>query len=216
MALEGPLDSTNPESDHPSPSVGCWDRPTGYHYDVFLSYSREDPVKMWVNTHFHPNLGSWLSESLGRKAVVFLDSTSATTGFWPDNVKEALLRSCILVPVLSPRYFQRPWCLAEWNTMLRRANQSRLTLVCPVWFFDGDRFPPQAHDLGYCDLRNFNFPHPGYADNKNYSDFVRMVQIFSETLFGVLTRVPPWDPDFPIVTPGPPPGSPMGLPRLGA
>ncbi|TCO55824.1 TIR domain-containing protein [Actinocrispum wychmicini] len=92
-----------------------------YQYDVFISYHRAGAtVPAWVRTHFYPRLAALLDEQLDHEATVFFDGNTRAGGKWPDELRDALGRAKILLPVCSPKYFLSEWCLAEWHSMAHR------------------------------------------------------------------------------------------------
>ncbi|MCF0089743.1 MULTISPECIES: TIR-like protein FxsC [unclassified Streptomyces] len=67
----------------------------------------------------------------------------------PDVPLDALSRSTVLVPLLSPRYFSQSYCLAEWNYFQQRLDVHwsrtgrRVDAVVPVlWEPEPDHVPP--------------------------------------------------------------------------
>jgi hypothetical protein len=194
----------------------------GYAFDVFLSYPRHEPVRSWVHLHFFPRLREWLTECLGEPPSIFFDQDEMTAGVsWPLRLQQALLRSKILVPVLSAAYFQRPWCLAEWSSMREREKTLGLRtsekphgLILPVVFFDGDSFPEDARSIQHCDLRDWNVNTPGFLHTEAYVHFVKRVQEFARQVHAIFAQVPRWQEGWPIVQPSARRLPPMRLPRL--
>src|SRR5215472_8740963 len=116
-----------------------------YLYDVFVSYRREghgaNLITPWVESVV-ARLTFWLSQELGgRDARVFFDISTMEVGSpWPDRLRDGILRSRCLVPILSPQYFQSAWCLTEWSSFV--ARQELVTAICdtlivPMKFHDG-------------------------------------------------------------------------------
>jgi hypothetical protein len=181
-----------------------------YEYDVFISYRRIDPVRGWVHNHFFPLLKMWLQESFPprRCPIVFIDQEIETGAQWADELRYALLRSRCLVCVWSPSYFGQDWCLAEWlsmrgrEIMLQKRIDSRLRLVYPVKFNDGDSFPPDAQAAQYMDLSQFNSPHPNFKDTLPYIDFDRRMQEVARKIADMVLAAPAWEPDWPLVFAG--------------
>lgn len=194
----------------------------GYEYDVFLSYPRHEPALGWVHLHFFPRLQEWLTECLGRPAAIFVDTKDLETGTtWPLQIKQALLRSRILVPVLSAVYFRRPWCQAEWNSMRRRETmlgmrtpQRPSGLIFPVIFFDGESFPEDAKSIQLADFRRWNLNVPGFRNTDSYVEFVQEVQRFAQGVHRTFDDVPVWEDGWPVVEPPAVPDPTMKLPRL--
>src|SRR4051794_13044009 len=116
-----------------------------YQYDIFISYRRAPPVSDWVENHFRRLLEEWVGESFAeREPRLFIDTRVETGTDWPLELRNALLRSCLLVPVWSPRYFRSAWCMAELRSMRAREQQLGMRtqsdssgLIFPVRFNDG-------------------------------------------------------------------------------
>lgn len=165
-----------------------------YECDVFISYRRANPVKSWVTGILAPILREWLPEALGRDAEVFLDETSIEPGlFWPDELAEKLVRSRCVLPVLNPGYFQRPWCLAEFETMLARQEAAGNNSVVPVQFSDGEHFDPRAADLQWVRMEEFN-RLPTKHRALHHMTFMRSVQDLCGILSKRIKAAPPFDP----------------------
>ncbi len=180
-----------------------------YTFDVFLSYSRKDPVLPWVRYFFKPLLEAWLRESMPEEPLIFRDEDSLETGTsWPLALQQGLHRSKVFVAVLSPSYFRSPWCRAEWKSFRQRENQLGLRtqgsvrgLIYPICFFDGDSFPPDAKDIQHRDLRSWNRASPAFQRTAAYDEFISVMQNIAEELAALLRTVPDWREDFPILLP---------------
>ncbi|QFU87534.1 toll/interleukin-1 receptor domain-containing protein [Amycolatopsis sp. YIM 10] len=188
-----------------------------YEYDVFISYRRADhAVPAWVHTHFHPRLVELLDLHLSREARVFCDVNVGGGARWPDEVRKALLRTRILVPVCSPKYFYDEWCLAEWYTMAKREELAGTVrnLIYPVIFCDSKNFPDWAHERRMQDFRAWAKPYEHFQVSMDYLDFHTEVTRIAEELEELIELAPEWQADWPVVTPVPaqPPAS--RLPRF--
>jgi hypothetical protein len=195
--------------------------PDGYDYDLFVSYTRKGPVGEWVHNHFYPRLSAWLAVywDSDRDPQIFIDSQIETGTRWSDVLKEKLLRSRCLVAVLSPPYFRRPWCLAEWRSMWEREDLlarrgARPRLIFPVVFADGDSFPADARAAQLRDLSRFNVPYPQFRRTREYILFDREMQVVAQDLARMIGTAPEWESDWPIVEPPAQADSGFQLPRL--
>jgi hypothetical protein len=122
---------------------------------VFLSYSRgASDVVRFVRQVLEPMLVETLPHHgvVGPLAVFVDESGLAPGSTWPDELQAALLRATVLVPVLTPEYFRRPWCLAEFYTMWGRRERLGIPCIEPVRFSDGDFFPDEARALSWTDV----------------------------------------------------------------
>lgn len=188
-----------------------------YEYDVFISYKRAGAnVPAWIRNHFHPRLSEWLHDNIERDVKVFFDDQSVSVGAsWPREVRLALQRTRILLPVCSPPYFMDEWCLAEWHSMaLREEMVGAHTLIYPVIFCDSANFPDYAKARRMRNFRNWNQPSPQFETSLGYIDFHRLMNVIAEDLVKLIEDAPPWQPDWPVTTPAPGPPTPSTLPRF--
>ncbi len=194
-----------------------------YAYDVFLSYCRAGTVPEWVHNHFHPMLLRCLTDELEHPPRVFLDVEKIqTSDHWPSRLVEAHRHSRVLVAVWTPSYFGSRWCLAEWRTMLERqrilglaAPGNPCSLVYPVVLKDGARFPPEARRTQCRDMKRWNNSVRAFDQVPEYVEFENQVAAAASDLVTLLTVVPDWRPDWPVLDDREPPApDPPDLPRL--
>ena len=179
-----------------------------YLHDIFLSYSRKEPVLRWVR-FFKPLLEEWLAQAMPAEPKIFRDEESLETGTtWPLGLQQALHRSKVVVAILSPSYFRSPWCCAEWASIRQREAQLGLRtqaatrgLIYPVCFFDGDCFPPDAKDIQHKDLSTWSRASSAFRRREAYDDFESVVQGVALELAALLATIPAWREDFPILLP---------------
>ena len=179
-------------------------RPAGYKYDVFLSYSRKGNVKEWVWNHFHPKLVKCLDDELPYDAEVFLDQSGIDPGEqWPGVIREALKRSCVIVTVWCPKYFQSDWCMTEWKTIRKRQEVIGATspgLVYPIRYSDGEHYHQDAkltqESRAFDDLTT---PENVFSQTVEYTRFHKAVRDVATNLAQRILQVPPWDSNWPIV-----------------
>jgi hypothetical protein len=194
----------------------------GYRYDLFLSYRRTPNVSAWVRNHFHPGLRNCLWDELEYEPQIFLDIEQDPGTPWPEHLKWALQRSRLVVAVLSPPYFTSRWCMAEWQTILRREQREGLDgpgdvahLLHPVPYSDGDRFPADVSNRQMDPtFKDFRFPQRPFADSVRYLGLHEALVKLAERLAARLDKTPVWRPDWPVVEPEPLEPTPAGVPRF--
>ena len=54
-----------------------------YQYDIFISYRRLGDARSWIDNYFVPLIENHLSQELGRKPMIFIDSQIETGDSWP-------------------------------------------------------------------------------------------------------------------------------------
>lgn len=180
---------------------------TDYEYDVFISYSRSLVISPWVNKYLYPLLQAWLNQNLGgRRARIFVDQQEMDSGVrWPQSLRDALLTSKCLVPVLSGDYFYRPWCVSEWSNFIERENVLGLnatpeTLIVPVVFNDGESFFDEAKTY----LMNFDFKDcrsasPNFEKSEKFFVFEEKVERLAEVIANKLKTIPNFNPKWPVI-----------------
>ncbi len=88
----------------------------GYAYDLFVSYSSRD--QDWV-IPFIDDLARDVNKFADPDIFPFLDKTRLQPGFvWDEALKSAAADSALLLPILSPRFFQSDYCQKEINAFL--------------------------------------------------------------------------------------------------
>lgn len=193
-----------------------------YQYDVFISYARKRPVFEWVNNHFYPRLKDRLGCEMQKDPAIFIDTSQETGVRWPLNIKTALKSSRILVSVWSPHYFRSEWCVAEWQTILKREEMVGMGtpdnprgLVYPVIFSDGSHFPQKAKDTQHKDLSKWAFESKQFEETHEYLEFIKEIQGISKELAEQIGQAPAWQNDWPIIeNPIVLPEATLGLPRI--
>ncbi|WIX92464.1 toll/interleukin-1 receptor domain-containing protein [Amycolatopsis sp. DG1A-15b] len=175
----------------------------GYEFDVYLSYSRQGSVSEWVFNHFFPSLSEALDDEMPYEPRIFVDQNMATGLAWPLSLERALLRSRLMVAVLSAPYFRSQWCLAEWMTMSGRERESVATddLIVPVVYAGGKNFPDFARSRQLVDFKTWSVPHDLFRHSRDYLDFHREVRRLAVDIAERLRTVPEWDAAWQVVRP---------------
>jgi TIR domain len=160
----------------------------GYNHDVFISFPGVQPQADWMRKLFVPTFrGELINAFPGWPPRIFFMNTEAQIGTpLAAAIKDALQTSCVLVPVLSYPYFQRPWCVAEWKSFmvptLRHAagdaSLGRPRHIAPA-IFAGDtrKYPPNGRSTGpggliYQSLTDFS---PQRTPTKKFITAVRII-----------------------------------------
>lgn len=152
-------------------------------------------------------LQDWLDQNLGeQKARVFVDQQEMDGGIrWPQNLRDALLTSKCLVPVLSGKYFFRPWCFSEWKNFTERErvlgiDQTAETLIVPVVYNDGDWFLNEVNsyllDFDFKDCRSAS---PNFEKSEKFFVFEDKVERLAEVIAAKLLNIPAFDPTWPVI-----------------
>ncbi len=180
----------------------------GYEHDIFISYSHKHPVLTWVQNHFEHELKNWLPQSMSYDPDVYIDWRIETGADWPLELRKALKNSRCMVAVWSPTYFRSNWCNAEWKSMLAReaklgfrTKDNPKGLVYPVKFFDGDLFPDEAKRTQQMDLIEWSNPYAQFRYTNRYDGFVSKIQQIAQEIAELISSVPQWQEDFPIIIP---------------
>lgn len=188
----------------------------GYGWDLYVSHQSSSYLSKGLERIIEL-LRAELSLETGSDATIFWNRQEVVLGnAWPDELKNVLRHSRLLLPILTPAYFQSTWNVAEWRTFEERERLAgaRDSLILPLLFRGApDSFPHFAQTRQFTDMREF-LPAPQRVTRK----LERTIRILAERIASMLSEVPPFTPDFPVIDPaevhieiG---GSPS-LPRLG-
>lgn len=116
----------------------------------FFSYARDDDAHLGKRlTELKGRIAGEVSMLLGGDVAMFQDIFDLRAGDrWEEKLRAAISSATFLVPVLTPRYFTRPWCREETLTFLRLATEMGVTpLVFPVLFVDLDGSDPEDDEV---------------------------------------------------------------------
>lgn len=172
-----------------------------YEYDVFVSYKIGKVYGRWVHEVFIDFFKEYLDQSLGRVSEIFLDKDSITNGdAWPERIKRSLLTSKCLVAILSPLYFNSPWCKKEISVMLfreERLGYRKLNnpsgLISAVTLHDGDRFPEIIGKIQNRDWRNFAIVGKGFENTRRFIEFQDQLKEFADSVAKIVINAPQWE-----------------------
>lgn len=182
-------------------------RVSGYDYDVFISYSGRGSAPKWLLNNFHPKLQDCLIDQIAPAPRIFIDKRMARGVEWSEELKRALRHSKILLAVLSPPYFESPWCMAELHTMHEREKVLGLAgpdnpqgLIYPILYSDSENFPDEEGLLrrSWWDFKEFSTPELVFQESRDWPLFHRRVTEFAKDLVALLKQVPEWQPDWPV------------------
>jgi hypothetical protein len=193
-----------------------------YQYDIFISYKRTSAARDWVHQYFAPKLEAFLTDSLPRPPVIFLDARSIEPGdIWNTKIAQGLKHSKCLVAVLNAPYFSSEYCRAEWQTFVDRETLLGLdgALVKPIQFFDGEHYDQAAWARQVIDMRDFASSAPAFRNSLKFLDFEDAVKGLVAKLVALDGPIlkPASFQDWPVAMPvGNQPGVLIPQPKLGA
>jgi hypothetical protein len=179
--------------------------PDDYWYDVFISYSRSGVIMPWVINYLHPRLSGWLREELGREVRLFLDEQELSGNeHWPEGIRDRLVHSKCLLPVLSGRYFFSDWCLSEWSNFVSREELLGLrdrkeSLIVPALYHDGEKFRREIERYIPFDFRECRSDSPNFENHASYPLFERTVERLAKAVAAVVEQPLDFDPTWPAL-----------------
>jgi hypothetical protein len=179
---------------------------SGYQHDVFISYSRRGSARKWLMNNFYKKFQECLADQLAHPPEVFIDWGMERGVHWPSRLEKALHRSKIMVAVLTPPYFESPWCRAEMESMRARERMLGLGgvdhpqgLVYRILYSDSANFPLEAREFSWWDFKAFSTPEPVFQESRDWVPFHHEVTAFAEDLAALLPQVPEWQADWPAI-----------------
>lgn len=112
----------------------------------FWSYARKDDDYSDSNriSQLHIHVQQELELSFGKEDVfLFKDTSDISSGAaWKRRITDAINQSSFLIPVITPTFLQRPWCLQEVRMFLEREKElctlhreiPRESLIFPIGY----------------------------------------------------------------------------------
>lgn len=184
----------------PSPLSSVSDE---YLFDLFVSYARNPLTEDWLREMILL-LSQWIAETAGRPARIFFDVKEIEVGeSWMWVVENALRKSKILLPLISPRYFVGHATIAEWKTFAGRERiiAPRRPLIVPVVIHGGDAFPVWARDHQWIDLRKFATGPKTPPNSPIYFHFNEAIRELAKVVNQAIAGAPPFNAKWPVVLP---------------
>lgn len=198
----------------------------GYEWDVFLSYSRSGESGRWVRELFYPTLKKWLDQYAKKPPKIFYDiNATADSGQWPQALRMGLLRSRLMISVVTPAYFAAsPWCRAEWESMRARERKERIAtegkagdvLIYTIAFANPNGLPVEVKKRNVADFTAWNAYEEYFKTTVDFRDFTNAVQALVSTVVDRIenNRVPAFDAGWPVRIPRVKPDFQISRPKL--
>jgi len=171
--------------------------PPDYEFDVYVSYSRQTVITEWLRG-FVDELQGWLSDELGREAIICFETTEISPAdSFRERLKTQLLHSRLLLPILSIEYLNSTMCLDEWITFeLREQANAEASFIFPVWLRDSDRMPQWMYRKQSVDMPALPLHASAFSDKVEARQLSRFVADVAANLAALIRSVPPFNPDW--------------------
>ena len=118
----------------------------GYH--VFLSYARSDDQSGAI-THLTEAITRTFTQRTGTELRIFFDQREIQTAqIWKDRIRESMVASVTMVPVITSAYLQSAWCRREWDHFAAeergQPGKRRNRMIFPVYLGDNPEMAEQS------------------------------------------------------------------------
>lgn len=175
-----------------------------YKFDIFLSYNRKHPHGQWVNDIFYPLFIPYVEDALNRRISVFKDDREILSGAnWERTILSSLLKSRIMVPVLSPSYFMSEWCMREFQVMHYRqiqlgymTNDNPSGIIVPLTINDGDYFPECVKSIQILDCKNYFRVGDGFKATPRFVELQDKLLRWADEVAHAINIAPTWSTDW--------------------
>jgi len=165
----------------------------GYTYDLFVSYSSRD--QDWV-LPFIQDLATDVNKFADPDIFPFLDKSRLQPGFvWDEALTSAAADSALLLPVLSPRFFQSDYCQKEINAFLdvfglqsALPHRSRILPVKLLCSAPKDHSLARLQATAFCTEGADNIPIEFRQGTDRYHDGIRKLAV---SIAQLLKTTPP-------------------------
>jgi MinD-like ATPase involved in chromosome partitioning or flagellar assembly/tetratricopeptide (TPR) repeat protein len=171
--------------------------PADYEFDVYVSYSRQTVITEWLRG-FVDELQGWLSDELGREAIICFETTEIIPAdSLRERLKTQLLHSRVLLPIMSIEYLNSTMCLDEWITFeLREQVNAEAAFIFPVWLRDSDRMPQWMYRKQSVEMPTLPLHASAFSDKVEARQLSRFVADVAANLAALIRSVPPFNPDW--------------------
>ena len=187
-----------------------------YEYDLYISYEHSALIEEWLRP-FINRLEQYVNVLGGRPVSIFMDYRVLESGSaWRSGIAHALVRSRLLLAVVTPGYFRSSFAIAEWQTFEereRRINWNMPNLIFPVVVVD-----PGKHAPEWFSRRQFFDMRETLVLKENTFKTDKSIMALAKEISSALLRVPIFD-DAPVVSPEDvDPSQPLstGIPRMSS
>lgn len=183
------LQAREPPPPHPRPRAHA-PSGDGYLYDVYVSSAGGGISREWTSQCVR-GLVEWSELDEGEPLEVFFDLTSILpVDARPDILEKALLRSKVLLAILTPAYFTSDYCKHEWAVFEKKERQLGISpLIVPVMLRGGFDFPEAVRERMWIDASKTLTPRW----NQNSAETSRLLDSIWMTLRKMIRSVPPLD-----------------------
>jgi hypothetical protein len=106
---------------------------------VFMSYTRKDNIQSYGKLEkIRGYLQGTFSVMAGEEISVFMDLVDLETGQkWEKTIKNSLDQAMVMIPIITPSYFNSDICRRELEWFLDREDQlNRHDLIFPFYYVD--------------------------------------------------------------------------------
>ena len=150
----------------------------------FWSYARGDDAHLdGVLTDLRGRIAGEVSMLLGHDVGIFQDIHDLRTGDrWADTLRAGVTKASFLIPVLTPRFFNRDWCREEVLTYMRISEENGVEpRIFPIRFVEWDEdkdceVRAALAPFQYKDLSNWRFESDPTQRSKLLNEFARDVK----------------------------------------
>ena len=150
----------------------------------FWSYARGDDAHLdGVLTELRGRIAGEVSMLLGHDVGIFQDIHDLRTGDrWAEVLRAGVTKASFLIPVLTPRFFNRDWCREEVLTYMRISEENGVEpRIFPIRFVEWDEdkdceVRAALAPFQYKDLSNWRFESDPTQKAKLLHEFARDVK----------------------------------------
>ena len=182
------LADVTPAAPRPAPAPS-----DGYEYDLFVSSAPGSVMNDW-NEAFISEITSLVAALAGREVRVYHDLSEVRVGdLWQSTVSRPLLRSRVLLALITPPYMSSPWSRLEWATFERREQAAGwdAPLILPVLLRGDAALPDWISRRQYVDGRDLPLRR---ADLRRPPAARRLLDDIARRLVGLIEGAPAFDP----------------------
>jgi MinD-like ATPase involved in chromosome partitioning or flagellar assembly len=181
-----------------------------YRYDIYVSYARDEATAIWIE-QFTRKMSWVINTEIGREVSIFQDLREIEAPqLWGIAVRDAILRSRLMIAFLTQRYFTNSWSVAEWLTFDEREktvaigdpSKRRTSLIFPIRLHGGKGYPNWILKRPMLDATEYFHSSPVFWGTARAFELeVEVIRPLCTRIASALEDVPPLDANWRIVDP---------------
>ncbi len=174
-----------------------------YEYEIYVSFAQNAVSNEWLQS-FIIQLKDAIQRETGEEPRIFDDySELSISELWAEQTKLRVLRTKLLLAVLTPQYFESRTCMRTWATfeLREQITNDQLPLIIPLFIRGRDTMPSWVAKRQFFDMSDLPIHTSAFTDRTQSSKLIERIKRLAKTGAQMLYHVPSFDPQWTVFVP---------------